>query len=387
MKLRLLDELVCPKDQAPLELLTWDSLPRQLSPQALEDARRLAIDPAKLATEVVSGLLLNRARRIFYPIVNGVPRMLLFPTAAAEQFAATHRARIEREAPGFQLPDFGSAPGERDVLRTFSAEWVNYDWDGETYWSMTPGAMYDTLKFSLDVDALPLTGKKVLEVGIGIGGMANALSLDQHCEVFGVDLSYAVDVAQKHFHRSSLLHVVQASAFAPPFRHETFDLVYSHGVLHHTHSTKDAFARTAQLPKKNGRLYIWVYSPLNERRNLLRRTLMATERITRPVLSRLPTRIQQVALLPFVPLYLAHQNLWVQPQGRQYARYGLREAMHAARDRLTPRYVHRHSEAEVKGWFEEAGFRQIRALSERARPPAVPIATSMNTGVEGVRSR
>ena len=45
------------------------------------------------------------------------------------------------------------------------------------------------------------------------------------------DLGYAVDAAQQNFGRNPLLHIVQASAFSPPFREKTFDLVYSQGVI------------------------------------------------------------------------------------------------------------------------------------------------------------
>jgi hypothetical protein len=60
-------------------------------------------------------------------------------------------------------------PGEETVLRSFSREWVDYDWNRQSYWSVEPDAMYKTMNFLLDLDRRPVQDKLVLEVGIGIG--------------------------------------------------------------------------------------------------------------------------------------------------------------------------------------------------------------------------
>jgi hypothetical protein len=71
---------------------------------------------------------------------------------------------------------------------------------------------------------------------------------------------------------------------------------------------------------------------------------------------RLPEKLQTVALLPVIPLYLIHQSLYVKRSSSTHIKYGWRKAMHAARDCCTPRFVHRHAEEEVCGWFREAGY-------------------------------
>jgi len=148
--------------------------------------------------------------------------------------------------------------------------------------------MYKYMDFTLNIDRRPVRDKMVLEMGIGIGGIADHVSRRGECELVGVDLSYAVDAARKYFGGNRFLHVVQASVFAPPFREGAFDFVYSQGVIHHTFSTKASFDRLCRLPKIGGRLYVWVYNPEDERRNWVRRSLMLLESVIRPICWRLP---------------------------------------------------------------------------------------------------
>jgi len=384
MKPHFLQKLACPLDKTPLELIEWERIERKLTPAECAHAERMGTDPAALSADVISGALLNRSRKIVYPIYRGVPRMLTFPTRVAEEFWKERGPDLARQAPGFELPREAAQPGEVDVLRTFSSEWVNFDWDGQTYWGLDPELWFKSMRFILDLERHPVEGKTVLEVGIGVGGVADYMAREEGCELVGMDLGYAVDVAYKHFGHNPFLHIVQASAFAPPFRAETFDFVYSFGVLHHTYSTQAAFKSIARLPKKNGRAYIWVYSPYDEQRNLVRRGLMALENVVRPVVWRLPEKLQAVALSPFIPPYIGHQ--WLRKQrGHAVLNYGVHEAMHAARDRFTPRYVGRHTDEEVAAWFREAGYVDLTYNSRMDRPDYVPLAMTTCTGVNGLR--
>jgi uncharacterized protein YbaR (Trm112 family)/2-polyprenyl-3-methyl-5-hydroxy-6-metoxy-1,4-benzoquinol methylase len=390
MRPRLQQLLVCPLDGTPLELVEWETSEAILTDDEMAHARRCSIDVTQLSRYVLTGVLLNRTRMIAYPVYRGVPRMLVFKTAVAESFLEEHGPRLKREFPGFDLPNEQPMPGERDVLRTFSNEWLNYDWDADSYWDLKADEMYRCMRFMLALDENPIHDGLALEVGIGIGGIADYVARSERAELVGIDLSYAVDAAQKHFGHNPFLHIVQASAFALPFRADAFDLVYSHGVLHHTFSTREAFNRISALPKKGkGRLYVWVYSWHQESRTAIRRALMLLESVLRPVCWRLPGILQTIALLPVIPLYLIHQHVLV--KGREearidYGKFGIREAMHAARDRFTPRFVHRHTNEEVSSWFRAAGYSNVRCVSQRQCPDFLPETFAACAGVDGARS-
>jgi len=385
MKQRVAELLVCPLDRTRLDLVSWDAVRTPLDPTQRARAGAMGIEPEALETDIRSGALVNRARGIAYPIYRGIPRMLTFATGVAAEFTREFGGRMGRELPGVRLPAEPPMPGEEDVLRTFSREWLDYEWDGQSYWNMTPEHTYRCMDFMLDLPARPVRHGRVLELGIGIGGIADHVARSQECELVGVDLSYAVDAAARHFGGNPFLHVVQASAFAPPFADESFDLVYSHGVLHHTFSTRTAFERLSRLPRRGGRLYVWVYSDEDERRTPVRRGLMLLERALRPLCWRLPTAAQTAVLLPLVPLYLLNQNVLGGSRQAGNVRYGFNEALHAARDRFTPRYVHRHANAEVGGWFRAGGYDRVRYVTERALPAYLPPSFAHCTGVDGIR--
>ena len=390
MRKRLLRWLACPLCRGKLELRAAVSLQQPVAPADLAVLEATApIDPTdEIEIEVVAGALICARCRCYYPIHNGVPRLLTYPTEVARVHAREHAQWIAEQLSGYTLAASEPPPGEAGVLRNFSTEWTGYRWSGSSYWDTTPETMLRVKRFELGVAKHELKHRLVLEVGIGIGGTADALSRAEDCELVGMDLSYAVDQARHYFGANPRLHIVQASVFAPPFRANTYDAVYSHGVLHHTYSTRAAFGEIARLPKPTqGMLYVWLYSHEQERLTPLRRAIMAVERAVRPVLSRLPASVQTAVLLPTTPLYMLYQNFYRRRKmGRQYtATYTWNEALHAARDRLTPPFAHRHSYEEVAGWFIAERYGRLELLRDEPRPEGVADTVRRNVGIRGFR--
>jgi ubiquinone/menaquinone biosynthesis C-methylase UbiE/uncharacterized protein YbaR (Trm112 family) len=385
---RLLNWLVCPLSKGELKLRVKEA--RQISVSEKERGIISAIkqiESEEIDKDILTGALACEECKIYFPILNGVPRMLTYPCDVTRVFSEQNKIWIEENLAGYQLPNENPTRGEEEVLRNFSTEWTNYEWTGESYWSVTPENMLRCKRYELGLDKHSLKHKLVLEVGIGIGGTADLISRNEECELIGVDLGYAVDQARRYFGDNNLLHIVQASVFALPFRDETFDAVYSHGVLHHTYSTEEAFKSVARLPKPNGMFYVWLYSHEHEQVTMVRRLLMGIENVSRPVLSRLPGALQTIALSPTVPVYMLYQNVYMRRKvgEARTAKYGWNEALHAARDRLTPPFAFRHTYEEVANWFASAKFRKLEMLRDEKLPEGVPETYCQNVGIRGFK--
>jgi ubiquinone/menaquinone biosynthesis C-methylase UbiE len=103
-------------------------------------------------------------------------------------------------------------------------------------------------------------GLKVLEVGCGLG-TDGAQFAEAGADYTGVDLTEAaVELARKRFELFDLPGRFQtADAENLPFPDESFDLVYSHGVLHHTPETGKAIQEIHRVLRPGGRAVVMLY--------------------------------------------------------------------------------------------------------------------------------
>ena len=110
----------------------------------------------------------------------------------------------------------------------------------------------------------------VLDAGCG-GGMSGMLffkNIMKDIYYVGADISSAVDVAASRFlEKNYYCSFIQCDLTKLPFAKNSFDIIFSEGVLHHTDNTFDALASVSEYLKKNGKIYFYVYkkkSPIRE---------------------------------------------------------------------------------------------------------------------------
>ncbi len=104
------------------------------------------------------------------------------------------------------------------------------------------------------------SGLRVLEIGCGCGSEAERFAR-AGAHYTAVDLTNAaVSLTQRRFHLAKLPgNFVQGDAENLPFADGSFDLVYSHGVLHHTPDTAQTIREVHRVLASNGRAIIMLY--------------------------------------------------------------------------------------------------------------------------------
>ncbi|MBW2990864.1 methyltransferase domain-containing protein [Candidatus Woesearchaeota archaeon] len=102
-------------------------------------------------------------------------------------------------------------------------------------------------------------GKVVLDAGCGTGRYIKSDFSKYGCkEIIGVDLGRQVFEA-KRTNNAPNTHFIQADLMNLPFKKKVFDVVTSHGVLHHTPDPKKTFCRLAKNLKIGGMMAVYVY--------------------------------------------------------------------------------------------------------------------------------
>lgn len=199
------------------------------------------------------------------------------------------------------------------------------------------------------------SGKKVLDVGVGVGRYAK-VALDHGAELWGVDLSYSVDVAKENLNTYPNAHFIQANVFDLPFEPESFDVIYSFGVLHHTPDPRRAFEGLLKFLKPGGVICLTLYEDHG---------MYHTSRYLRQITTKLPNAVLYgLSALMTTLLYIPYKYL-----GFRYGIFGrfapislsdnFKEAILDTFDCYSPKHQFTYADHEVFLWFKEAGLRDI----------------------------
>lgn len=374
--------LRCPQCGGRLALAAFAEHQASLDAHHTALARECGVLDASFATYVDAGALSCASCAVRYPIFDGLPVLLPYATALHEAFNRRFARELSELHPRLPFADREPVPGERFVQSSFSTEWLAYDFDG-VIWEM--GYADHERRFLLELGDLRPARRcgTFLEAGCGIGITTELAQRNFGVDAVGVDLSLAALRATARHRTNPFLHFVQASVFYMPFARETFGTVYSRGVLHHTYSTAKAFASLAAFCRPGGSTYLWVYGPRSTNDNLLRRGLFVAERTVRVLLrGRDDGALAKLVLTPLAAAYMAF-NWSRRLRDRTIQPYNFRRAMHAARDRFTPEFAHRHAHPEVREWFEAAGYVDVEDVDWRVMPSADHDDYRRNTGVRG----
>lgn len=127
---------------------------------------------------------------------------------------------------------------------------------------------YDAFRYSTEghildnLDRIDLKDKKVLEIGIGQAADSGQL-INRGAKYFGIDITY--EACRRAVLRFSIFNkpykiVACADAALMPFADGAFDIVYSHGVLHHIPNIRTVIPELHRVLKQNGKLILMLYA-------------------------------------------------------------------------------------------------------------------------------
>jgi SAM-dependent methyltransferase len=127
---------------------------------------------------------------------------------------------------------------------------------------------YDAWKYKLEdhipacLDGLHVDGKQVLEIGTGEGAEAEQL-IRRGAKYSGVDLTpESIDRVRTRLAIRDLSYdrVENASVLDLPFEDNSFDMVFSHGVLHHVPDIQRAQEEIHRVLRPGGELVVMMYA-------------------------------------------------------------------------------------------------------------------------------
>ena len=184
-------------------------------------------------------------------------------------------------------------------------------------------------------------GMKVAEIGCGPGRGTMYLA-QAGLDVTALDLSAASLALARR--RAPTVRFVEGSNLDLPFADESFDLVVSDGVIHHTPDARRAFAENVRILRRGGYFYLGVYNRRRYYYYLYSYLGLPMRRIESSQIGRI-----LIYATVFPLYYVAHL---IKSRGRRTLR-GARNLFYDYF--ITPRASF-HSRGEVVSWGTESGL-------------------------------
>lgn len=239
--------------------------------------------------------------------------------------------------PSLFAPNDASFRGDvTELVKAFYEETPFPNYDGfdsrATLFDKARGGVFAAL---LD-EQLPV-GSLVLEAGCGTGQLSNFLGMSWRRRVIAGDmclnsLRLAKSFADQHEIRN--VGFLQFNLFRPPFQDNSFDVIISNGVLHHTGNCEGGFKSLLAKLKPGGYIIIGLYNALGRLPTLWKRALFRT---LGPKLYFLDPRLRDWSRQP------ERVKAWFMDQYRHP-------------------HETRHSMSEVLTWFERYGVDFVNGI-------------------------
>jgi SAM-dependent methyltransferase len=274
--------------------------------------------------------------------------------------------------------------GDRNYADSFGYQWQQF-----ARTQLKPELSEWNLPAKTSLREEDLRGKLVLDVGCGMGRFAD-VATRWGAKVIGIDLSAAAEVAARNLADRDFV-AIQADVLALPFIPESFDCIYSVGVLHHTPDCEKAFKNLPQYLKPGGEIAVWLYSGYNNWYRFSDLYRKWTHRMSIPRLHAflgvvVPFFYGLDRCLRAVPLvgrplaglvgHVFPVNLSPNPELRILDTF----------DWYSPKYQSKHTYEQVFRWFESCGLEKLTVADvsigvKGSKPPSRQVIDSNGFGL------
>jgi len=300
-----------------------------------------------------NGILFSEGGEWFYPVIDGIPRLLV---EAFQDYAAflrktlpDYEERCERLlAKHEQFISFASQKN-RLTKKSFAQEWSIFNYEEDKTWDADQAEMMNRFLRETDESKTSIRGKLVFDAGCG-NGLLNQLLAEAGMIVLAMDLSESIVRAYQHNQQENAMFV-QGDIQFPPVAIESFDIVHCSGVLICTNNTEYSFSCIDPCVKAGGKLSVWLYHP---RKNLSHNLSNFIRRFT----SKLPIKLQYyLYLFTFFPVSFVLKRLKGNKQNA-------REMTIDILDWFSPQYRWEHEPDEAESWFLKRNYAQVKITTK-----------------------
>jgi SAM-dependent methyltransferase/uncharacterized protein YbaR (Trm112 family) len=307
---------------------------------------------SKGENEIISEGILFAENDWVYPIIDGIPRLLIESFLDYADFLKMH------------LPDYSTRkenllktyPGliqqaikkNSRTKKSFELEWGLFSYEEDKTWELKGEQLLERFLKETDETRESLKGKTILDAGTG-NGLLNQYIARCGATVVGMDLSTSVERANAN-NKEENAFFIQGDVQYPPLRVGNFDIVHSSGVLICTNDSELTFSRIEPFVKKRGKLSVWLYHP---RSDFVHNTFNFIRRFT----SKLPTKFQYyLYLFTLFPASYVIKKIKGNKQNP-------REMMIAIMDWFSPEFRWEHTPEEAESWFRKRNFNNVKVTT------------------------
>lgn len=279
------------------------------------------------------------------------------------------------ESEGRRIASFTGISGsnaDASTVESFGDEWTKFSGFDANELRIAGDQYFDIVR-----DEMLGADKNALDIGCGTGRWSRYLS-PRIGTIEAIDPSEAVFAASKFTADCKNIRITQAGYGGIPFAENSFDFVFSLGVVHHLPDTEGAIREAAAMVKSGGHLLLYIYYSLDNR-GFLYRLLFGMSALVRRIISSFPRGLKFfccdlmavfvympfVLLARFFRMFSAEGKFWKKIPLSYYADKSWKIIRNDSLDRFGTPLEKRFSKKEIEAFLLKSGMKNI-TFSDKA---------------------